>query len=351
MPNITYQVSIIIPVHNAESWLDEALDSILKQSWRKSLEVSIFNDACTDSSLEIIHRWGHVFDAENIGFVLGHNTTGSPKGVGFAKNSAIKQSHGKYICFCDADDVMMPNRIECQLNAAVNKPSNTIVGCLFNRIPDDSTPRYTEWHNSLTEKQLYSQIYTSFGPTLIQPTWFCSREIFNTVGYFDEVKKGHPEDLVFFYKHLENNGKLCRVDEILLSYRYHKSAASFSVHEDTIWQVRMAMLEERVLPHWQRFTIWNAGKQGRRFYRSLSKQSRDKVLALCDVDEKKINKGKYRCELLKVENIVPVIPVVHFSNAIPPFVICVKINLTMGEFEKNLASLNLAEGQDYVLFS
>merc|ERR1712189_112183 len=124
-----------------------------------------------------------------------------------------------------------------------------------------------------------------------------------------------------------NNGKLHRVDETLLLYRYHASAASFSVHEDTIWNFRMAFLEKHVLKHWPVFTIWNAGKQGRRFYRSLAEEYRAKVLALCDVDEKKIAKGEYRCELLKENNKVPVIPIVHFRDAKPPFVICVKINL------------------------
>ena len=48
LPN-SYLQSVIIPVHNAEQWLDEALSSISKQSWKDSLEVSLFNDASTVS--------------------------------------------------------------------------------------------------------------------------------------------------------------------------------------------------------------------------------------------------------------------------------------------------------------
>lgn len=344
-------MSVVIPVHNAEKWLDEALESIQNQTWKESLELSIYNDACNDGSLELIRKWKPVLEADGIGIVLGHNKTGPPKGVGYAKNQAIQQSHGKYLCFFDADDIMLPRRIELQLKAASENAPNMIVGCFFKRLPDDSTTRYTEWHNNLTETQLYTQIYTSFGPTLIQPTWFCSRELFHSIGYFDEVQKGHPEDLAFFYKHLENQGKLCRVSQTLQIYRYHQEAASFSVHENTIWEVRMKYLEEHVLKNWTKFTIWNAGKQGRRFYRSLSKENRTKVMALCDVDEKKITKGEYRCEMLKEDRNVPVVPIVHFRDAIRPFVICIKINLTNGDFEKNLSSLDLKEGTDYILFS
>ena len=92
--------------------------------------------------------------------------------------------------------------------------------------------------------------------------------------------QGHPEDLTFFYQHLRNNGSLHRVNETLLTYRYHEIAASFSVHENTIWDARLEFLEERVLPRLDRFTIWNAGKQGRRFYRSLNSSDRRKVLFL-----------------------------------------------------------------------
>lgn len=53
-----------------------------------------------------------------------------------------------------------------------------LIGSKFQREPEDSTIRYTKWANSLTDKQLNEQIYTSHGPTVIMPTWFCHREIF-----------------------------------------------------------------------------------------------------------------------------------------------------------------------------
>ena len=68
-----------------------------------------------------------------------------------------------------------------------------------------------------------------------------------------------------------------RVDSHLLLYRYHPAAASFGVHENTIWELRMKRLQHVVLKKWQSFTIWNAGKQGRKFYRSLSADNRSKV--------------------------------------------------------------------------
>lgn len=51
------------------------------------------------------------------------------------------------------------------------------------------------------------------------------------VGEFSEVGRGTPEDLIFFYKHLDLGGKICRVDECLLIYSYHLDAVTFSVEE------------------------------------------------------------------------------------------------------------------------
>lgn len=113
---------------------------------------------------------------------------------------------------------------------------------------------------------------------------------------------------------------------------------------ETIWKYRISFLEERILKFWPKFTIWNAGKQGRKLYRSLSEENKSKVASFCDVDKKKIDKLSYNSK-------EGPIPIVHFSSAKSPFVICVKLDLTNGSFERNLESLNLIENIDYVHFN
>ena len=99
-------------------------------------------------------------------------------------------------------------------------------------MPADSTKSFSFWANCLSERQLYTQIYQSFGPTLIMPTWFCHRNVFCKVnGGFSEGGQGVPEDLIFFYSHLDAGGTLHRVDKELLQYRYHPGATTFSVSE------------------------------------------------------------------------------------------------------------------------
>nr|XP_044600263.1 UDP-GlcNAc:betaGal beta-1,3-N-acetylglucosaminyltransferase-like protein 1 isoform X9 [Equus asinus] len=294
-------VSVILPVHNAEAWLDECLRSVLQQDFEGSMELSVFNDASKDKSMTIIEKWKVKLEDSGILVVIGGHDSPSPRGVGYSKNQAIAQSSGSYLCFLDS-----------------------IIGCQVRREPPNSTERYTRWINQLASDQLLTQVFTSHGPTVVMPTWFCSRAWFSHVGPFDEGGQGVPEDLLFFYSHLRKGGGVVRVDQSLLIYRYHPKAATHSVLETTIWTHRVRFLEERALPHWAAFTIWNAGRQGRRLYRSLTAESRRKVVAFCDVDENKIKKGFYSYEDSE-ERPKPRVPILHFRAARPPFVICVKL--------------------------
>ncbi|XP_077829575.1 queuosine-tRNA galactosyltransferase isoform X27 [Macaca mulatta] len=262
-------VSIILPVHNAEPWLDECLRSVLQQDFEGTMELSVFNDASKDKSGAIIEKWRVKLEDSGVHVIIGGHDSLSPRGVGYSKNQAVAQSSGSYLCFLDS-----------------------IVGCRVRRDPPNSTERYTRWINQLTPEQLLTQ--------------------------------GVPEDLLFFYEHLRKGGGVVRVDQSLLLYRYHPRAATHSVLETTIWTHRVRFLEEQALPRWAAFTIWNAGKQGRRLYRSLTAASQRKVVAFCDVDENKIRKGFY-CHEDSQERPKPRIPILHFRAARPPFVICVKL--------------------------
>lgn len=341
-------VSIIIPVYNGDKWIDDCLRSVETQNFNGKLEVSIFNDGSTDGTISKLEEWRETLREKSISVTLGGHTS-DPRGVGYAKNQAVEQSSGVYLCFQDIDDVMSPDRVSKQYQAARSE-QNSIIGSKFHREPEGSTERFTKWANTLSQDQLYSQIYTSHGPTLIMPTWFCHRSVYNKAGGFSEGGKGVPEDLIFFLRHLELGGGLCRVDADLLMYRYHPGATTFSIHEETIWEIRMEYIQKQVLDKWESFTIWNAGKQGKKFYRNLSTTNQRKVAAFCDVDPKKIKCGAYIYHESK-EKIKPTVPIVHFQSAKPPFIICMKLDLTGGEFEKNLASLNLKEGVDFFHFN
>lgn len=317
-------ISIIIPVYNGESWIDRCMKSIATQSALTigiKCEIVVYNDGSGKES----------------------------KGVGAAKNGAVRKSSGQYLCFQDIDDEMHPDRLILQWNAAKTNV-NVLVGSKITREPPNSTPRFVKWANNLTELQLKLQIFTSNGPTLLMPTWFCHRSVYNKVGGFIESTPGTPEDLIFFYNHIDIGGDLLRVDEELVIYTYHLGATTFSVKRERIWQLQLQRLEKCILKFWDSFIVWNAGKQGRKLVRALSAHNLNKVKSFCDVDTNKIGKIiELYCH--STRSVLKSLRVINFAEAKPPLLICMKLDLTNGEFEKNLSSLNLTEGVDYILFN
>lgn len=99
-------VSIIIPVYQAEKYIQETIKTIKQQTY-KNWEAIFVDDGCTDNSTEIIKKE----KSDKIKLIkLQQN-----KGPAFARNKGIDICNGKYICFLDADDLWAKDKIEKQV--------------------------------------------------------------------------------------------------------------------------------------------------------------------------------------------------------------------------------------------
>lgn len=90
------KVSVIIPVYNAEKYLEECLDSVLGQTL-KEIEVICIDDGSTDNSLKILQEYER---RDERLIVLSHTN----QGAGHARNKGIQIASGEYIAFMDSDD-------------------------------------------------------------------------------------------------------------------------------------------------------------------------------------------------------------------------------------------------------
>jgi len=104
------EISVIIPVYNAEKTIAWTIDSILNQTF-KNFELIIINDGSTDSTLDIIKK----FKDKRIK-VFNQKNQGAPR----ARNLGMKKSKGQYISFIDADDMWTNDKLELQLKALKN---------------------------------------------------------------------------------------------------------------------------------------------------------------------------------------------------------------------------------------
>lgn len=97
-------VSIIVPIYNAEKYLDECLNSILTQTYQK-IECILVDDGSTDSSASICDRYAKI--DPRVKFI--HKTNG---GVVSARKQGVKNAMGMWLYFIDADDTICTDTIE-----------------------------------------------------------------------------------------------------------------------------------------------------------------------------------------------------------------------------------------------
>ncbi len=99
-------ISIIIPAYNAEKYIQETIESVLKQTY-KDWELLIINDGSTDSTEQIISTF---LNDTRIKHIIQKNA-----GVSAARNNGIEIAKGSFICFLDADDAWVETNLEIKI--------------------------------------------------------------------------------------------------------------------------------------------------------------------------------------------------------------------------------------------
>ena len=121
---ISDTVSLIIPVYNAENYLDECIESVLNQTY-SNIEIILIDDGSNDKSWEICNE----FLLKDKRVVVIHQDN---LGSGAARNNGLKVANGRYITFVDSDDVVSPTFIESLVNEIEQyKVSIAVVGLSF----------------------------------------------------------------------------------------------------------------------------------------------------------------------------------------------------------------------------
>lgn len=121
---MAFEVTIGIPVYNAERYLYRSIKSALSQTFN-SIEFLVCDDGCTDSSLEIIKEF-QMCHPRGCDIHIIHQ----PKnlGVGNARNRIIKEAQGEYLYFMDSDDEISHDAIELLFDAAKRNDADLVYG-------------------------------------------------------------------------------------------------------------------------------------------------------------------------------------------------------------------------------
>lgn len=188
-------ISVIIPVYNAERFIEAAIDSVFAQNY-PNIEVIVVNDGSIDDTRERLIRFGDkikVIEQEN-------------KGQAVARNVGIQVARGEVIGLLDADDMWTPDHVALLLPMLMKSPEVMVAR---------GQVQYVRFDGG----QISQQTPPLFLEALVGACLFRA-ELFDTIGVFDETMRS-GEDFDWHIRFTESKLLEERLDSVTLLYRRH----------------------------------------------------------------------------------------------------------------------------------
>lgn len=238
-------LSIIIPVYNAEKYLEECLNSILSQNINRDYEIICVDDGSTDSSPEIISKYADQYSCIKV--VKKENG-----GVSSARNLGIEKAVGKWIWFIDADDYIIGDCCNFLLDQAEKTETEVVVFAskkvskyekhkLEPEKIDISVAKGRTKVLDLAPKNSYAN-----GPCFY---FFKMDKIIESNLFFDLTMK-YAEDTKFVFEYKFGCGSAVLVDAEIYCYRQNQQSAMHTLnakeHAECMW--KLAELYDKYIP-------------------------------------------------------------------------------------------------------
>jgi len=211
-------ISILMPVYNAENFLEECLESISCQTF-KQWELLAVDDGSSDQSHFLLQKWARkdtrikVFTQEKSGIIP-------------ALRLAYKHSNADLITRMDADDKMPIDKLEALYSAWKKEPEQLAIGKVsyFSETAlGEGYKRYAEWLNqNLDKKDPYAEIYREC--IIASCAWLVDRKVFEACGGLNANR--YPEDYDLSFRMYKNNLKLNVIPNIVHHWRDHPERSS-----------------------------------------------------------------------------------------------------------------------------
>lgn len=166
----TPQISIIIPVYNAEEYLHQCLDSILVQTF-SDWECILVDDGSKDNSGSICDEYAQ--KDKRFKVVHKHN-----EGVSSARNVGLVEAEGKWLYFCDADDTLVPKAFEFLLDGEKENCQFVMAG--YNKFLSDGSLRESYSGTIKRKISIYDAIKELYRPTNLSYQGYLWCKLFQT---------------------------------------------------------------------------------------------------------------------------------------------------------------------------
>jgi glycosyltransferase involved in cell wall biosynthesis len=225
-------VSVLMPVYNAERYLAEAIESILKQTFT-DFEFIIVNDGSTDQSLQILQHYAQ--QDGRIRLISREN-----RGLVSSLNEGADLAMSPYIARMDADDISYSERLFKQVNFLKGHPEYVVIGSKVQLIDQDGDP-LTLFSLETTHQRIDFAHLQGKGGAIAHPATMFRKDSFNSVGQYRSAFI-HAEDLDLWLRMAEV-GKLGNLPDLLLDYRQHSQSVGHKYRTEQIDSANKAIKE------------------------------------------------------------------------------------------------------------
>jgi len=206
-------VSVLIPAYNAEHYLAEALESVLVQTW-PNVEVIVVDDGSRDATLEVARG----YESQGVKVIAQPENRGQTA----ALNRALEESHGDYIQYFDADDVLAPQKIEAQVRRLEAEPPGTIATAAWARFYGDDLGTanfevFNDWHDYEEPLTWLIDDWTGQG-TMPPGSWLYPRTVVEMAGPWHEALTLN-NDMEYFTRAVLASTKIAFCEDARWYYR------------------------------------------------------------------------------------------------------------------------------------
>ena len=230
------KVSVLLPVYNGEQFLDEAIDSILNQTFRDFELLILLEYGSNAASREIVESK----KADQRVRVIENKE--SKLGLAESLNLGMKEAKGEYIARMDADDISLPKRFEKQVKYLDRHPNIVMCGTAMRGLYDDGHMDDRGYFADPGSIRFECMLGNPFG----HPTVMWRKDVFLREKLFYR-NTPYSEDFEL-WKRVVELFPCANLKEYLLMYRLHGESASV-VYGDTLGSVNDALNKEYLAKH------------------------------------------------------------------------------------------------------
>lgn len=215
-------VTIAIPVYNVEKYVDKSLRSALEQNFTGTYEVLVIDDCGVDNSMAIVENLAKTHAKGHLIRIVRHSFN---KGLGSARNTAIKEAKGRYLFYLDSDDWISENCLSALYSKAVENDAEITCG---------SVCRIEEKTGTVIKRNLYSDClveHKNVGVFMFVNKIDMHIEVWNKLFLLSFIRDNHlecvhkiMEDSVFDFNLRALAQRVCFVSEETLFYNIRENS-------------------------------------------------------------------------------------------------------------------------------